>query len=370
MFLSSLQVKNFKNISSISLPELGRVNIITGRNGAGKTNLLQAIYFLSTLSVNFKSYLQAIKFGEAFFSVGGELISEDLKKSVEATFGGNKDLKLKLNGNSVAKKSDYIGECRVVNFGFEDIDVVKGSPMERRKSINILIAQSNRAYLKALQKYTAVLANKNKMLATAADAKGSVDRTLLSAFNEQLVCEGAGVVAMRKKAVEFLLPHFKEKYKIISGEREEVELAYKCSFETDPSKGIEDAFREKLEVLEKAEIFRKTSLVGPHRDDLLFLINGKDSKYFASDGQQRSIVFSLRLAEYEYIKKETKDEPLILLDDVFYELDAERKGGVISFFRDMPQIFIVSLDDDFAFGNSFKKAKLIRIRDGMLENGL
>ncbi|MEI7904003.1 MAG: DNA replication and repair protein RecF [Candidatus Firestonebacteria bacterium] len=366
MYLSSLQVKNFKNLNSLSLPELERVNIITGRNGAGKTNTLQAIYFLSTLSVSFKSYLQAIRFGESFFSVGGELVSGGLKKPVEASFGGNKDLKLKINGNSVAKKSDYIGECRVVNFGFEDIDIVKGSPAERRRSLNILISQASRGYLKALQRYTAVLANKNKMLADARE--GQIDRTLLAAFNEQLVREGSGVIAVRKKAVEFLLPVFRETYKKISAGREEVELLYKCSFETE--KGIESSFREKLETLEKAEISRRTSLVGPHRDDLLFLINGREGKYFSSDGQQRSMVFSLRLAEYEYIKRETSDEPLILIDDVFYELDAERKDGVLSFFKEMPQIFIVSLADDFALGNRFAKAKHIRIKDGMLENGV
>ncbi len=184
MYLSSLQVKNFKNLNSLSLPELERVNIITGRNGAGKTNTLQAIYFLSTLSVSFKSYLQAIRFGESFFSVGGELVSGGLKKPVEASFGGNKDLKLKINGNSVAKKSDYIGECRVVNFGFEDIDIVKGSPAERRRSLNILISQASRGYLKALQRYTAVLANKNKMLADARE--GQIDRTLLPPLTNSL----------------------------------------------------------------------------------------------------------------------------------------------------------------------------------------
>ncbi len=180
--------------------------------------------------------------------------------------------------------------------------------------------------------------------------------------------EGSGVIAVRKKAVEFLLPVFRETYKKISAGREEVELLYKCSFETE--KGIESSFREKLETLEKAEISRRTSLVGPHRDDLLFLINGREGKYFSSDGQQRSMVFSLRLAEYEYIKRETSDEPLILIDDVFYELDAERKDGVLSFFKEMPQIFIVSLADDFALGNRFAKAKHIRIKDGMLENGV
>jgi DNA replication and repair protein RecF len=363
MRLKFLQAKNFKNLSELNLPELSRVNIITGKNGAGKTNTLQSIYFLSTLSTNFRSYTQAIKFNEPFFSVKAGLESGGVTRTMEAVFGADRDLKLKLNDNPVARKSDYIGESRVVNFGFEDIDIVRGAPAERRRSLNILISQVNRAYLKALQKYTAVLANKNKMLATAPE--GKVDTTLLEAYNDQLVKEGSEVVVMRKKALEFLGPVFSANYARISSGSETVKLVYKCSFEE--AGGIEAAFRSKLQAVKKAEIARRTTLAGPHRDDVLFLIEGRDAKYYASDGQQRSMVFALRLSEYEYIKEETKDEPLILIDDVFYELDRERKEEVLSFFDRVPQLFIVSLDDDFV-KKRFPEAKQIRIKDGALEN--
>jgi len=363
--LSSLFVHNFKNIGELDLPQLSGVNIITGRNASGKTNTLQSIYFLSTLSTQFKTYQQAVRFGADFFSVKGGLESSGAQKSLEVRYGPGRDVKLKLNGNTVAKKSDYIGECRVVNFAFEDIDLVRGTPGERRRALNILISQVNRGYLKSLQKYTAVLAHKNKLLSEA--FKKRPDAAVLEAFNEQLCESGAEVIKIRKEAAVFLSQAFDLAHKRISLGLESASLEYKCSFECVGD--LKAAFAAKLKELLPAEIARGTTLIGPHKDDMLFKINGREAKYYASDGQQRTLVFSFKLAEYRYMQDAVKDDPVILLDDVFYELDADRKAAVLEFFRPMPQLFIVSLEADWV-KKVFPDAASFRISGGALQDAL
>jgi len=363
--ISSLFVHNFKNLGELNLTQLSGVNIITGRNASGKTNTLQSLYFLSTLSTQFKTYQQAVRFGADFFSVKAAVESSGSEKTLEVRYGPGRDVKLKVNGNVVAKKSDYIGESRVVNFAFEDIDLVRGSPGERRRALNILISQVNRGYLKSLQKYTAVLAQKNKLLSDAAGKKP--DLALLETFNEQLCGAGAEVVQGRKDAAAFLTGAFDRAHRKISLGLEKASLEYKCSF--DSSGDLKSAFGEKLKNLLPAEIARGASLVGPHKDDLIFLINGRDAKYYASDGQQRTLVFSFKLAEYRYMQEAVKDDPVILLDDVFYELDAERKAAVLEFFRPMPQLFIVSLEDEWV-KKVFPDAKSFRISGGALTDAI
>ena len=363
MRISSLFVHNFKNLGELNLTRLSGVNIITGRNASGKTNTLQSIYFLSTLSTQFKTYQQAVRFGADFFSVKGSLESSGSEKTLEVRYGPGRDVKLKLNGNSVIKKSDYIGESRVVNFAFEDIDLVRGTPAERRRALNILISQVNRGYLKSLQKYTAVLAQKNKLLSEA--YKKKPDTAVLEAFNEQLCGAGAEVVQVRKESAVFLSGAFDLAHKRISLGLENASLEYKCSFACEGD--LKAAFAEKLHELLPQEIARGTSLAGPHKDDLIFRINGRDAKYFASDGQQRTLVFSFKLAEYRYMQDAVKDDPVILLDDVFYELDAERKAAVLEFFRPMPQLFIVSLEEAWV-KKVFPDARSFRINGGALQD--
>ena len=182
--------------------------------------------------------------------------------------------------------------------------MIKRTPADRRRSLNVLIAQTSALYLKSLQKYYHILNQKNKLLQQV--NQGLQDKKNLNVWNEQLAEEGTALIEKRLQVVNFLRERIKTYQKQISEEKENINLLYKSSFEIKGN--IKADFMENLDKMREEEIFRKVSLIGPHRDDLIFITNERDSKYFSSEGQQRSIIISLKIAEYEFIKEETNEE--------------------------------------------------------------
>ncbi|MFH1823684.1 MAG: DNA replication/repair protein RecF [Candidatus Firestonebacteria bacterium] len=360
MYLKSLEIKNFRNLSEVKLPDLNKINVITGENAQGKTNLLESIYFLATLTSNrISTYQDLIKYGENFFYLKAEVIKNNLKKFLEVNFLYPNKLRIKTNEKLVAKKSDYSGELKVVKFSLEDVDIIKREPVNRRRSLNILISQVDKVYLNSLHKYYHILSQKNKLLQQ--DIHQTQSQRNLNVWNEQLVKEGVNLIKTRIDVLNFLENHMANIQEHISEGKEKINLIYKSSFEI--KNDMEKNFREKIEETKREESLKKISLIGPHRDDIVFLINGKDSKYFASSGQQRSIVISLKIAEHEFLKKDSNEEAIILLDDIFFELDERRRRYALDSFNKEGEIFM-ALTSDKDWTKYFNNAKVIKMKEG------
>ncbi len=360
MEIRSISVKNFRNIKDAEINGLKRVNLITGGNAQGKTNFLEGIFYLSTLSSNrMKTLNDLIAIDEEYFSLRCRIEKNGLFKTLEAFYGLGKDTLVRVNENPVSKKNEYIGELQIVKFSPEDIDLIKRSPVERRRNLNILISQISRPYLSDLSRYHQVLSQKNKLLFQINE--GRADKKMLPVWNTQLVETGTRIVKARLEALEDLKGRLKGLQAKISGGRENVEISYKCSFETagDAAKN----FEEKINVMQEKEIIRRASLVGPHRDDVIFMLNGRDAKYFSSEGQQRSIIINLKLAEYMLMKERTGEEPVVLIDDIFFDLDENRRTAILSVFNGMAQVFLAGTEDK-NFTKYFSDYVLIKIEEG------
>ena len=360
MEIKSISVKNFRNIKDAEVTGLKRVNLITGGNAQGKTNFLESIFYLSTLSSSrMKTLNDLITLKESYFSLRCKVERNGLSKTLEAFYGLGKDTSVRVNENPVSKKNEYIGELQIVKFSPEDIDLIKRSPVERRRNLNILISQMSRSYLSDLSRYHQVLAQKNKLLFQINE--GRADRKLLLVWNAQLVETGTRIVKARLEAIDNLKGRLKDLQAKISGGREDISISYKCSFETagDAAKN----FEAKINALQEKEIIRKASLVGPHRDDVIFILNGQDAKYFSSEGQQRSIIINLKLSEYMLMKEKTGEEPVVLIDDIFFDLDETRRTAILSVFNGMAQVFLAGTEDK-NFQKYFTDYALFKIEDG------
>lgn len=362
MEIKTISVKNFRNIKDAEVNGLKRVNLITGGNAQGKTNFLEGLFYLSTLSSSrMKTLNDLITLDKDYFSLRCKVEKNGLSKTLEAFYGLGKDTSVRVNENPVSKKNEYIGELQIVKFSPEDIDLIKRSPVERRRNLNILISQMSRPYLSDLSRYHQVLSQKNKLLFQINE--GRADKKMLSVWNAQLVDTGTRVVKARLEAIDSLRGRLKDLQAKISGGKEDVEISYKCSFDVtgDAAKNFED----KINAMQEREIIRKASLVGPHRDDVIFILNGQDAKYFSSEGQQRSIIINLKLSEYMLMKEKTGEEPVVLIDDIFFDLDEKRRTAILSVFNGMAQIFLAGTEDK-NFEKYFTDFALIKIVEGQV----
>ena len=187
------------------------------------------------------------------------------------------------------------------------------------------------------------------------------DKKTLSVWNDQLVETGVRIVKARLETIDNLKGRLKELQLKISGGKETIDLSYKCSFNTEGD--LAKNFQAKLLEVQEKEIIRKASLVGPHRDDIIFILNGKDAKYFSSEGQQRSIIINLKLTEYMLMKEKTGEEPVVLIDDIFFDLDETRRSAILSVFNGMAQVFLAGTEDK-NFEKYFSEYSLIKIEEG------
>ena len=360
MELKSISVKNFRNIKDAEVTGLKKANLVTGGNAQGKTNFLESIYYLSTLSSSrMKTLNDLISIGETYFSLRCKVEKDGLSKTLDAYYGLEKETAVRVNENPVSKKSEFIGELKTVKFSPEDIDLIKRSPVERRRNINLLLAQISRPYLSDLSRYHQVLAQKNKLLFQVSER--GADKKMLAVWNAQLVETGVRIVKARLEAIDSLKERLKELQLKISGGKETIELSYKSSFNTEGD--LTKNFEEKLLEMQEKEIHRMASLIGPHRDDLVFILNGKDAKYFSSEGQQRSIIINLKLTEYMLMKEKTGEEPVVLIDDIFFDLDESRRSAILSVFNGMAQVFLAGTEDK-NFEKYFSEYSLIKIEEG------
>jgi DNA replication and repair protein RecF len=317
MYLQQLSFLNFKNYTEAELTLSTGVNAFVGNNGAGKTNLLDAVHYLSLC----KSYFnpidsQQIKQGADFFMINGVFEKNGNKEVVACGVKRNQKKQFKRNKKDYQRLADHIGLLPLVMISPYDISIIIEGSEERRKFIDNVISQTDNQYLDELIAYNKFLANRNAMLKLIADT-GRYDPDLLAVLDEQLTASGTRIFAKRKAFMESFTPVFNQHYSFISAGAEQVELVYESQLLNDNLATLLKKNIERDRILE-----RTTS--GIHKDDLQFNIHGMPMKKFGSQGQQKSFLIALKLAQYTFLTQKKGFKPLLLLDDIFDKLDEGR----------------------------------------------
>ena len=335
MYLQKLSLVNFKNLESQSFDFQQKINCFVGNNGVGKTNILDAIYYLSFAKSYFNSVaVQNIRHGESFFMIEGDYILDDRNEKIVCSLKKGQKKVLKRNGKSYEKFSEHIGQLPLVIISPADRDLVTEGSDTRRKFIDGVISQQNKNYLKDLLSYNKVLSQRNALLKYFATNR-TFDALNLEVYNERLSEYGARIFEVRKVFLEKFIPIFNEKYQIISDDKETVNLVYKSQLNDFSMK---DLLQQSLE---KDKMLQYTSS-GIHKDDLSFEIGNYPIKKFGSQGQQKSYLIALKFAQFEFIKQQSNVVPILLLDDIFDKLDESRVLQIINLVDndEFGQIFI------------------------------
>lgn len=328
MIIKHFALTNFRNYIAADLELLPGTNIFVGYNGQGKTNILEGIYYL----LHGRSYRaqrdsELMRWGEHYFHLAGEFASDNRKILIESSYQERRKV-MKVNGVPVRKLSEYLGTVNAVSFAPDDLTMIKGGPAERRRFLDRHLAQIKPGYIGILNSYNRALQQKNTLLKTTLTTR---EKRLQSAlWNEQLITYGKKIIASRLEARDRLAKIAAKIYANISDHQENLGMIYLSLGKNDGRSALEH-FASLLENKMNEEIERQTSLLGPHRDDLAFELNNQPSRLYASQGQQRSIVLSLKLAQLELIREDKSDYPLLLLDDVLSELDVLRRQFLLRF---------------------------------------
>jgi DNA replication and repair protein RecF len=366
MFIQELQLKNFRNYEQLNLSFDEHVNVIIGENAQGKTNLLEAIYILAfTKSYRTSHDRELIRWDSEFAKISAVLNKKNQTIPLELIFHKN-GKKAKLNHIEQRKLSEFIGALNVVMFAPEDLSLIKGSPQMRRRFIDMELGQIEPLYLYHLAEYQKIVKQRNSYLKQL-PKQPSIDTTFLDILTEQLIVHATIILQKRFQFLEKLRKWAIPIHEQISRGLEELEIIYLPSIEVledAPEETISNMYRESFERVKENEIFRGTTLIGPHRDDLQFFINGKDVKLFGSQGQQRTTTLSLKLAEIDLIYEQINEYPILLLDDVLSELDDYRQSHLLSTIQGKVQTFVTTTSVDGIDHETLKQAKMYNVVKG------
>jgi DNA replication and repair protein RecF len=336
------------------------MNIIIGGNAQGKTNLLEAIHFLGTAkSHRTHNEDELIRWKQTEFYIKGEVESKAGLSVIEIFNVIGQKKRIKINQKFEPTISKLLGKSNVVIFSPEAISLPKGSPTERRRFLDLLISQISHSYLKNLQTYYYVLKQRNELLKQISLKKASEE--LLPPWDIQLVESGLMVIEKRNHIISKLNQLVEATHLRLTNGSEKLKLEYLNRLNHNSNLNVKDMFIRELEANRKYELSRGLTSVGPHRDDLSFIINGLDAKKFSSQGQLRTATLSVKLSELELMRKESGEYPIFLLDDVTSELDSWRISSIFELIKTLPvQIFITSPHDlDNLELGEFKPARFI-----------
>lgn len=353
MKIEQINLVNFRNYRDLKLNISGLVNVFYGNNAQGKTNLLESIFYAAFgLSHRTGNEEDLVALGRAemaaevcFSNYAGE---HSLKVKRRNNAEKNKK-EVMLNGN-VIKSREHYGTFNVVMFSPEDLQLVKGEPALRRRFLDMEIAQTNRTYYANLVKYNRIVQQRNKLLKEARE--NGINEKLIQVWDEELASGAAAIMVTRIRVLQKINELAGDVYKEIASQKEELVVNYELKTNSSALILSEEKSREEwrnwyIESLKErraADIARGSTGIGPHRDDLVLTVNEDNLKSFGSQGQQRSSALALKLAEMEYVKEETGEYPVLLLDDVMSELDSERRRQILQFIDGRVQTFITVND--------------------------
>ena len=361
MKINSIEIEKFRNIESLSL-DFDDVNIIYGENAQGKTNLIEAIYlFTGAKSFRGVKDKELVKFGEEYSRLKIEFSNNSREQNAELLIQNRRSATL----NGVKKKSaTSLGdELKAVIFSPVHLSMVKDGPFERRRFIDNALCQLKSNYRNVLKEYNRALAQRNMLLKDISKNNSLYD--MLYIWDKNLAVSGAKIIFQRMKYIEALLPYAKDVFDGLSSGKEEINLVMKGAFNYD-GLTLDEIQKKLMFALDNNrgnDILNRNTNIGPHRDDMEILINGKSARSFGSQGQQRSCVLALKLAEASLLREMTQDEPLALLDDVMSELDISRQDYILNHIKDW-QVFITCCDANTVL--RLKQGKTFHISNGGL----
>lgn len=377
MFLKRLKFNNYRNYESLEFEFSKNKTLFVGKNAQGKTNLLEAVYYLSALnSSRIKKDRELIKFGSEFCNISATVLKAETDVELDILINPPKNKVLKVNGLKKNKSRDFVRVLSTVSFANSDLLLLRGEPSDRRKWLDNAICQVYPAYLDKINKYNKIRLQKANFLSENQGGgfgggnygnAGSVNETMLDVFNTQLANSSANIMYLRMKFLDELKKIAREKHLSISRD-EELSIEYENTLGAEylSVSELSKLTYDKLNEMKTEEIKKGQCLIGPHRDDIGFFINGLDAKRYASQGQQRTIVLALKLSELDIIQEKINEKPVLLLDDVLAELDNLRQNYLLDTIKDGVQTIITSVDT-LAFDDDFlADVEIVRVENGKI----
>ena len=384
MHIARLDLTNFRNYIHQELELPASVIVLRGDNAQGKTNLLEAIYLLATTKspraaadrelVNWNAGQDGFPIARLAADVEKmtgashiEIIFESQAKGLEnqdSRESGYFQKRVRVNG--LARRAvDVVGHIRVVMFNPQDTDLIGGAPALRRRYLDATNSQIDPVYLRNLQQYNKVLWQRNHLLRRIREHRADPDE--LAFWDQQLIESGSYLITQRQVELDAIKELAREIHLQVTGGVETLEIVYVRSVSQEPGRDISEAFREALHVAQGEEIARGMSIVGPHRDDLRFLVGGVNLGVYGSRGQHRTIALSIKLAEARFMLEKTGDSPVLLLDDVLSELDFERRRHLLNAITNYQQTIITTTDLDHFENDFLAQATKFGVRQGEIE---
>jgi len=375
LYFKKIKLKNYRNFLDLSIEDIDpNLNIFTGNNAQGKTNLLEALnLIIKGSSYKTKEDKETINWNNENAYLFGEIIKDNeniqiaiaLEKKPENFYNNKLSKTIKINQN-IQKKTALNKEFKGVVFSPEHLQIIKGAPALRRKFLNEQISQIYPLYYRYLSEYYRILGHRNNILKKEASQKKKREQLIM--WDSRLIERGSFLILTRIKFIKKINCLANKFHQEITKEKENVKLTYQSNILKDHGENISStrkAFKDKLEEHKEKEIELRTTLFGPHRDDFSAYINGYNAASYGSQGQQRTIVLSLKLSELELIKEKEGDYPIFFLDDVMSELDEDRRHFLLRLIIDKKvQTFITSINLDYFNSNIKEKSRIFKIKEG------
>ena len=358
MKIRTMDLNQFRNYGELSLEFDPGINIFYGDNAQGKTNILEAVYLCGTNKSHRGSRdREMIRFGEEEAHIRMMVERRETLRRIDIHLKKNKAKGIAVDGLPLRKASELFGIVNVVFFSPEDLQIIKNGPAERRRFVDLELCQLDKIYLYELVNYNKALMQRNLLLREIPWKPDLLDT--LERGDEQLARFGSRIVRLRSRFIAELGDMILRIHRGLSGGREELKILY------EPDCG-EDEILEKLSSGRQRDLKQKTTMSGPHRDDISFSVNGVDIRRFGSQGQQRTAALALKMAEIELVRKVTEDEPVLLLDDVLSELDENRQTQLLNSIDGIQTMITCTGLDDFV-NHRFHMDKIFRVSEGTVK---
>lgn len=366
MWIKNLKLKNFRNYERLNIDFSNSFNIIYGDNAQGKTNIIEAIFLCASgRSHRTSRDYEMIRNGTGGFEVKVLLRKNSNEEEIAILYNNEERKRIKINEIAARKTGDLMGHLNAVIFSPEDLMIIKQGPAERRRFIDITLSQMKPAYFYELQQYARILFQRNTLLKKAFGER--IDENMLDVWDGHIAKTGAKIISERISLIKKLDALAGLRHKKLTNQGESLNMFYKPSIAFDKNSTIEDieiAFRKTLYKNRQEELRKGATLAGPHRDDIDISLNGENTKIYGSQGQQRTSVLSVKLAEIDLIKEEIGEVPVLLLDDVLSELDGRRKEYLLDSIDGL-QAFITCTDKKF-YNKERKDAAFFYVNAGRI----
>ena len=364
MILKKIRLINFRNYDNLELDFKKKVNIFIGNNAQGKTNILESIYVLAiTKSHRTNNDLYLLKKDSLFTKITGTL-ENDNKLEIYEILINNDGKKVSINNNVLKKVSEYLSRINVVMFCPDDLEIIKGPPQMRRSFFNVEISGFDNNYVRYLSEYNKLLKTRNEYLKNSE----VIDKNYFDIITNKLIDLNIQIYLKRIEFVDNINKYIKKIYKNISG-KENISIKYDSFIEYGEIDNLKFQLQNKYDSLYDKELFQKVTLLGIHKDDYSIYIDNVKINNYGSQGQHRIAILCLKLAEIEILKNDFNKEPILLLDDIFSELDINKKNNIINYIESELQVFITSTDLNNIDEKIVKDADIFMVNNGKVTRG-